>query len=171
MNAIHEHTREAPPPPPTTTLRRALDGQLSPRGRLGYVALLLAASAMTAVVLSLWTTEPVVRPRLHAAFAALTLIGAAWTAFAAWVLTHRQPLLAWHRVLAGRLAVTFTSVFAASAAVAIVMGGGRAAMSAAALGLVMLAVAVVALVRARREHARLVRLRDSLSRERDAMRS
>ena len=41
------------PTPPTADVRRLLDTELSLRSRLGYVALLLASAAMTAVIVSL----------------------------------------------------------------------------------------------------------------------
>ena len=77
--------------------------------RLGYVALLLAALTMTGVVGTLWATEPSLPLRVHVAFGVMVAIGSSWVVFALWVLTHRRILLARHQIVAGRMAVTFTS--------------------------------------------------------------
>ena len=45
------------------------------KARLGYVALLLVSSAMTAVIVSLWLTEAYLPLRTHLAFGAMSLIG------------------------------------------------------------------------------------------------
>lgn len=153
------------PIPPAADLRGLLDAELSLRSRLGYVALLLTSAAMTAVVTSLWLTEPVLPGRTAVAFAVMTLIGLSWMAFSGWVLTRRRPILGRDRVVAGRLAVTFTSVFVVGALAAGYVSGGAAPYAALVMGLVLLAVAGVALVRARRNVARLTRRRDALERE------
>lgn len=76
--------------------------------------------------------------------------------------TRSGALLARHQVIAGRMAVTFTGVFFAGAAV---MTSGAAAYAAAATGLVMLVCAVGVLVRARRAFDRLVARHETLERE------
>jgi hypothetical protein len=45
------------------------------------------------------------------AFGLLLVIALTWSAFFFWTVTRRKVLLAWHRVLAGRLAVLFCSLF------------------------------------------------------------
>ena len=140
-------------------------GELSLRSRVGHVALLLAALGMTIVVSSLWVTEPVQPARLQLGFAVMVAIGVAWAAFATWVLTHRRPLFARHRIIAGRMAVTFTSVFIAGM-LAVGYGLGRPAFyGAAAVGLVMLAAAAFLLARAHRAFAALAERRAALERE------
>ena len=47
------------PPKSAAALQRLLDTELSLPSRLGYVALLLVALTMTAVITALWATEPV----------------------------------------------------------------------------------------------------------------
>lgn len=158
-------TSERLPPAVAAELQRLTFAQLSPGSRLGYVALLLGASAMTVVVGALWITEPALPTRTSTALAALTVAGLAWVAFAVWVLTRRRPLLARHRIVAGRMAVAFTALFGIGAVVAAYTTGARAAVLAAATGIVMLAAAVVALVRAHRAVARLVARREALQRE------
>ena len=46
-------------------------GELSVKARLGYVALLLVSSAMTAGLVSLWLTEAFLPLRTHLAFGAM----------------------------------------------------------------------------------------------------
>ena len=136
-------------------VRRLAQGELSLKSRIGYVALLLVASAMSAVVLSLWLTEPALPARTQAAFGVLSVIGIAWVGFASWALRARRPLFARDEVIAGTLAVVFTSVFAAGALAAVIATGTPAAFGALLTGGVMLAIAVWRLVSARRRFARL----------------
>lgn len=157
-------TSEHLPPAVTAELRRLTGGELTPVSRLGYLALLLAASAMTVVVGSLWMTEAALPPRTSVAMGALIVIGLSWVIFAAWVLA-RRPLLAQHRVVAGWMSVAFTALFAIGAAAASYATEARAADLAAATGVAMLGIAVVLLVRARRAVAGLVARREALERE------
>ncbi|HET9473827.1 MAG TPA: hypothetical protein VFO82_08035 [Steroidobacteraceae bacterium] len=136
--------------------------ELSIRARIGYVALLLVAAAMTAVVLSLWLTEPALPARTQAAFGVISLIGCAWVGFALWALTARRPLFARDAVIAGTLAVVFTSLFVTGALGAVIVSGAAAAFGALATGVVMLAVAVWNLIGARRRHAALAARRREL---------
>lgn len=141
-------------------MQRLIHGELSLPSRLGHTALLLAALAVTVVVASLWLTEPSLPVRTQAAFGGMVAIGLAWVAYAAWVLTRRRVLLAGHRVIAARMAVTFTTVFVlGSAALGIWSTVGRAAFAAAGLGALMLLVAVGMLVSARRRFAELMERR------------
>jgi hypothetical protein len=146
-------------------LRRLADAELSLPPRLGYVALLLLALSMTALVTALWVTEPALPARVQVAFATMILIGISWVTFASWVLTHRRTLLARHGVVAGWMAVVFTSVFLFGALGVGVTMGGSAPYAAAAMGGVLLAGAIAMLVRARREFARLTERRDALQRD------
>lgn len=144
-----------------TSLDVLLDSQLSLRSRLGYVALLLAAAMMTTVVASLWITEPSLPARTQIAFAVMTAIGVSWVLFAIWILRHRRPLFAPHRIVAGRMAVTFTSLFVIGA----IAVRGPASYLAAVVGALMLMVAIAILLRAHREFARLAARRAELARE------
>jgi hypothetical protein len=136
---------------------------LSLKARLAHVALLLASLAMAAVIASLWLTEPLLPMRTQIAFGVMALIGLGWSAFAIWVLRARRPLYARDRVIAGRMAVTFTSVFVGGA-IAMVVTGNAAAIGMLALGVVMLAAAVRILSDARRRFATLNARRAELER-------
>lgn len=161
-----DHTRPPiPPPMSAAALQRLADAELSLPSRLGYLVLLLAALMMTAVVGSLWLTEPVLPRRAHIAFAVMVVIGLSWVCYAAWVLTHRRVLLARHSIVAGRMAVTFTTTFVIGALAVAITTGGAAPYAAAGVGLVMLGAAVALLVRAHRTFTRLTERRATLERE------
>jgi hypothetical protein len=145
-------------------IRRLAQGELSIRARIGYVSLLLVAAAMTAVVLSLWLTEPALPARTQAAFCVLSLIGCAWVSFALWALSARRPLFARDAVVAGTLAVVFTSVFVAGAIGAVFVSGTAAAFGVLVTGVGMLTLAVWRLVSAQRRFARLAVRRAELER-------
>jgi hypothetical protein len=149
----------------TAAVRQLADAELSVPSRLGHVALLLAALGMTAVVVSLWLTEPALPLRTHVAFGVMTAIGVSWSAFAIWVLTSRRVLFARQRIVAGRMAVTFAAVFTIGALAIAAATGAAAALAAAGTGVMMVAVAVVILRRAHRASARLIARRDALERE------
>lgn len=164
-------TRNLPPlfqPPSAVSvegLRRLAASELSLPSRRWHVALLLAALIMTSVIASLWLTEPVLPLRTQLAFGVMTAIGLSWMVFAGWVLARRRVLFAQDRVMAGRMAVTFTAVFTVGALAVGYTTGGRAPYAAAALGVVMLVAAVVVLMRAHRTFDRLNARRQTLQRE------
>lgn len=160
-----EHTKPLDPPPTPDALRRMIDRELALPPRLVYVGLLLAALVMAAVIGALWLTEPLLPLRTQVAFALMVAVAISWAAYSTWVLTRRRVLFARHRIVAGRMAVAFTSWFVLGALVAAVTAGGPASYAAAATGLAMLGVAVAVLVRAHREVARLVERRATLERE------
>ena len=146
-------------------MRRLLDSELSRRSRFGYVALLLASSAMTVVVTSLWLTEPALPLRTQIALLIMSVIGLAWLSLSVWALTTRRVLLGRDGVLAGWMAVTFTATFVLGAALVGLSTGRPGAYAASLLGVGLLAVAVVVLMRARRRMASLMSRRDALKRE------
>lgn len=142
---------------------RRLSGRvLSMKARLGHVALLLLASAMTTVIGSLWLTEPSLPLRTQLAFGALCLIGVAWAALAIWVLRARRPLYARDRVIAGAMAVTFTSLFLAGAVAAVIMVNNAAAYAVLLTGIVLWGCAIQVLTSARRRFAELSKRRAEL---------
>ena len=155
------HT-DAGHPDVRAALHQRADAELALPPRLVHVALLLAALMMTVVIASLLVTEPALPLRTRTAFAGMLAIGLSWTAYAIWVLVRRRVLFGYQRLVAARMAVAFTSVFGAGAAAAVAAYGGPAAWGAAATGLLMLAVSVSLLVRARRHMARLERRRATL---------
>jgi hypothetical protein len=141
-------------------IQRLAATELSLRARLAYTALLLVSLFAAGVIGALWFTEPLLPARTQIAFAVMVAIGLSWVAYALWVLTRRRVLLAGHRVVAARMAVTFSALFAAGFALLAVMGqGGRAAFPAAVFGLCMLALAIGLLLDARRRFARLLQRR------------
>lgn len=147
-------------------IQRLIAGELSLPSRLAYVALLLAGVAGAGVVGALWLTEPALPARAQFAFALLIPINLSWVFYASWVLTRRRVLLAGHRIVAARMAVTFSAVFVAGfLAAGLWAGGGRAAYGAAAFGVAMLVVAVGLLGLARRRFDRLLERRRLLQRE------
>ena len=158
-------TNHIPPSALVHELRRITEAQLSRPARFGYVALLLAASTMTAVVTALLITEPSLPLRTSVALGVLAVIGSSWAGFSAWVLTRRRILLGRHRVVAGRLAVTFSSVFCAGALVVGYASSSRSAIAAAALGGLMLLISTALLIRARRDVGRLSQRRVELERQ------
>lgn len=165
MTTRHDSAPQTLPAASAAALHRLIDAELSLPARLGYVALLLAALTMTGVVATLWATEPGLPLRAHLGFALMVVIGSSWIVFAIWVLTHRRVLLARHRIVAGRMAVTFTSAFALTMLALGYTTGWSEPYKAAAVGLLMLSAAIVVLVRAHRSFARLAERRDMLERE------
>ena len=148
-------------------VRALARNELSFKLRVGYVALALAATITSVVIVSLWVTEPALPARTQLAFGLMTIIGASWVALASWVLGARRPLFARDRVIAGRMAVSFTTLFLVGAGIAVGMGGGAAALDALGVGLVMLVMAGLALRSARRRFAALAARRAELARARD----
>lgn len=137
------------------SLERITAAELSSIARLGHVALMLVAAAMSIAVASLLVTEPALPPRTRAAFVVMVVIGLSWTVYALWVLTYKRGLLANLRVVAGRMAVTFTSIFVLGALSLGIATGTTGFYLAAGLGAGMLAVAIGLLVRANRHRANL----------------
>jgi hypothetical protein len=158
-------TENTPSPISAGALQRLADAELSIRARLGHVALLLVALMMSGVIGSLWLTEPALPPRTQLAFEVMIVIGLWWVAFALWVLTHRRVLLARHRIVAGRMAVTLTALFLVGALAAGYQSGARAAFAAAALGVLMLGAAVAMLLHAHLVFDRLTARRRALELE------
>lgn len=123
-------------------LERLARTELSFRVRMGYVLLVLVASAMTIVVVSLWLTEPALPARTQTAFGVLAAIGLSWVAYGLWVLRARRVMLAQQRVVAGRMATLFSAAFLAGTLL-LALTTMPAAWPAAAMALAMLGVAVV----------------------------
>ncbi|MFQ6309038.1 hypothetical protein [Lysobacter capsici] len=127
--------------------------------------MLLAALMMSVLLGALLATEPALPDRTQVALAVMLGIGASWVAYATWVLRHRRPLLANHRVVAGWMAVIFTALFFAGASAMALTVGDPVFQAAAAMGAAMLAVAVAVLIRAYRNVARLQARRRELERQ------
>ncbi len=163
MNPIQNTHANASPQ--LSALQHLADKELSLKSRLAYIALLLAALMMTSIVDALWLTEPALPLRTQIAFALMTVIGASWVVFAVWVLKFRRVLLAYHSVVAGRMAVTFSAIFLLGALILGCIRGGPAAYAVAMVGIAMLAAAIALLLRAHRRLARLVERRKTLEQQ------
>jgi hypothetical protein len=159
------HGSSTPREASAAAVRRAAQGALSMRARVGYVALLTASACGAAGLASLWATEPGLPARTHAAFAALTALCLAWASMAAWILRTRRVLLGYDRVLAGRMAITGAGLFTMGMAAAAALSGRPAAWGGVLLGVVMVAVAALQLRRAARHVLELVARRDALARD------
>jgi hypothetical protein len=144
-------------------VRLLAGAELSRNARLGYVALLLVSAAMTAVISSLWLTEVALPVRTQWAFGVMSLIGVSWMALSLWTLNARRPLFARDRVIAGGMAVAFTSLFFAGAAAAVVIASNAASLALLSMGALMLACAVSVFVGARRRFADLSARRAALA--------
>jgi hypothetical protein len=145
-------------------VRAWIEGELSSRARFGYTIALLLDLIVGAVIASLLLTEPSLPARTRIAFGVMLAIAAAWAAFFGWTLTRRTLFPAYHRVVAARLAVAFTSVFALGAlALALLAPDVRqTSLAAATAGGVMLAVAVIVFIRARSHHRALLARKEQL---------
>ena len=155
------------PRPAAEEVRKSLAGELSTRSRLAYTFLLLVDLTGAAALGSLWLTEPALPVRTQVAFALLLAFALTWSGFLFWTLTRRKVLLARHRVLAGRLAVLFCSLFTLGAlALGLTQPDQRATgLSAAGMGAFLLLVAVALLISAQRRFGELTARRRELERE------
>ena len=125
--------------------------EVSFRSRIGHLALLLGATGGSVVLGSLLATEDGLPLRTTMAFGLLLVINLSWVAFAAWVLTARRAMLFNHRVVAGRIAVAAAIAFTAGAAVLAATMRSAASYAATGSGLVLLAIAIALLMRAKRD--------------------
>ena len=145
----------APPMDAAAPEVRIVSAELATAPRVAHALLLAAALGGTAVTLSLFITEPDLPMRTRAAFAVLSLIGMGWATYALWVLTQRRVLYARQQVVAGWMAVTFTSMFTLGAFAIGIGSGELVGFAAAAMGVAMVGAALVLLGRARRRLAAL----------------
>jgi len=154
--------------PTTEDLQRQLrdmtERTLSPVARYGHLLLLLVSTGLGISILSLLLTEPSLPPRTQAAFIAMVAIAGCWVGYSLWTLVQRRPLLQAHRVLAGCLASAFSGLFAGTALTVAIVTGSAAAWLAGALGAAMTAIALLLLVRARRQRRALQDRRADLQR-------
>jgi hypothetical protein len=146
-------------------LQRLTTRALSPLAQYGHVALLLVSSLMCILLAALLATEPMLPMRTQMALTVMLGIGAGWVTYAVWVLRNRRPLMARHRVIAGRMAVAFTALFFIGAAGMALNTGAVVFQMATAMAGGLVALAVVALRTARAEVARLEARRQQLERE------
>lgn len=139
-----------------------LQTHLSFHSRVAHLALLLAALGMGTVVAALLITEPALPASAVIAFLLMLVIALAWSGYAAWVLTARDTLLAPHRVVAARIAVSATGIFTLGGGLLGLASGLAAPWAAAGFGLPLLALAVFLLARAQENHRQLLQRRAEL---------
>ncbi|BBH69530.1 hypothetical protein ACTI_62150 [Actinoplanes sp. OR16] len=139
---------------PETVLRG-----MSLRRRVGLVLVALAGGCGAALLTLLALTEPEPLPlRTKAAFGALAVMSSCWSAYAAWCL-RRMPLFAADRVIAGWLALIFTTVTAIAVLAVAVTRPGPVPLTALATALLSVAVAGWLLHRATARRKALLRFR------------
>ena len=145
-------------------IRTRLAAEIGVPSWLGHTGLLAAGAGMAALSGALLISEEALPAHTRAALLAIFLIAVAWATFAVWVLWRRRILLATHRVVAARMAVTFTGLFTGAAIITGFVKGFDVAAIPAGTGLLMLAAAVVLHSRASRMAAKLERRRAELER-------
>jgi hypothetical protein len=138
------------------------DMHLSFRARAGHLALLLVALGMAALVAALLLTEPMLPARTVIALAAMLAIALAWSVYAVWVLCARKTMLAYQRMVAGRIAMGAAAIFTAGAALLGMTAQMPAAWAAVGLGAILMSVAAIILQKARREYQALLARRREL---------
>ncbi|MEX1005419.1 MAG: transmembrane transport protein [Acidimicrobiia bacterium] len=150
----------------TDEVLAVLDRELSWSDRLRYLAVGLAGLVVAAISASLWATEPALPLRTRLAFAGIVLLGVAWMALAAYVLTRRRPLYGTDRVLATGLAVVATSLVGiATTVIAGIRGGVLPGLIAGAVTTAFVVTsAVLHLAARRRRDALLARRRELVRR-------
>jgi hypothetical protein len=158
-------TTKSSVPSLSVQLQQITGQALSARARFGHVALLLASVAMSIMLGALLATEPLLPTRTAVAFTVMLGMALSWIAYAIWVLHNRWTLLANHRIVAGRMAVTFSTVFTVAALCIGMTAGASAGYLAAATGTVFIAASVMLLLQAHRRHAQLLARRRQLESE------
>lgn len=137
--------------PDAAQIQRVIAADLAVPSRLGYVVLLVTSATAAVLLGSLWITEPSLPARTHVAFGAMMGILLSWMALAVWVLTTRRVLLGRDRLVAARMALTFTATSAvATFAAAVWADLGQPAFIGALAQLPLCVLAAAVLVRARR---------------------
>lgn len=144
-------------PPSSEQVLSLVHGELSSARRWRYRLILLAASVVTAAILSLWATEPGPLPlRLHVAFAVMTTIGSGWIAVLTWILMRHRCPTALDRVATGWMATIACLLFMAVAVpIALQRGQPGVALSLCVLGLTLVCIALYLLAGAYSLRARL----------------
>ncbi|WP_433833088.1 hypothetical protein ACQP2E_17900 [Actinoplanes sp. CA-015351] len=143
---------------PETVLRG-----MSLRRRISLVLVGLAGGCGAVLLLLLWLTEPGPLPlRTRLAFGALVIVGASWSAYAIATLA-RLPMFAADRVIAGWLALTFTTLTTAVSAAVAIARPGPLPLAATLSALITVGVAALILRRARAQRKRLQARADLLA--------
>lgn len=137
--------------------------EASVKRRMIYTLLLLFDAGVVLMLVALWSTEPALPVRTHVAFGAMLVAGLAWLGFFGWVLSRRRPLFALDMVVAGRLALTFTTLFLlGGVAIALQRSHWLGLLTVVIVGGMFVAAAAATLVRATRTRRSLLRRREEL---------
>jgi len=137
--------------------------EASMKRRMIYTLLLLFDAGVVVMLVALWSTEPSLPFRTHLAFGAMLAVGLAWLGFFGWVLSRRRPLFALDKVIAGRLALTFTTLFLLGGiAVAVQRAHWLGLLTVVLVAGMFVAVAATTFVRAIRIRQSLLRRREEL---------
>lgn len=158
--------RSETPKPTSGEVQSLFAAALSKPSRPGHILVLVGALVSAGIAGALLATEDGLPTRTSVALSLVLVVGLSWAAFAVWVLTRRRVLLGRHRVIAARMAVGFTTVFAVEVSVLAASGAhDRRWGAAVALAVGMLAIAIALLIRAQRRLNELTKRRDALSRQ------
>ncbi len=146
-------------------LQKITSHALSTRARFGHVGLLLAAIAISIILIALLATESAIPMRTRIAFSAMLAMSLSWAGYAIWVLKNRWTLLANHQIVAGKMAVAFTAIFTAASLALGFYTGKSTGFLAASMGVALLVIAIGLLARAKRRFTFLQNRRQQLERE------
>jgi hypothetical protein len=137
--------------------------EASAKRRWIHALLLLFDAGVVVMLVALWSTETSLPWQTHLAFGAMLAVGLAWMGFFTWVLSRRRPLFALDKVIAGRLALMFTTLFLVGGiAVAAQRAQWRGLLMVVLVGGMFVAAAATILARA-------LRLRRSLTQRREEL--
>ena len=141
------------------------DTELSRAFRLGQVTLVLVSVMMCGVIGLLGVTEPSLPSRARIVFAVIGAIGVSCSVFALRALRNRRALLAWHGVIAGRMAVAFAAMIVLGASIIGFVKGIPSAFGVAGFGVILLCGAIALLRQENRKFAALTARRHALAQQ------
>lgn len=127
-------------------------------------ALLVTSAGGGLFLASVWATEPEALPiRTRVAFALCLVIAFSWSAFAVHGLVRRRRLLVHQRVVAATMGIVFSAAFTAlGLAVTLTQGKAGQSILVGATGATFVAIACLALLRARNVRRDLLSVRSTL---------
>jgi len=141
------------------------DMELSRASRLGQVTLVLVSLMMCGVIGLLGVTEPSLPSRARIVFAVIGAIGVSCSVFALRALSNRRALLAWHGVIAGRMAVAFAAMIVLGASIIGFVKGIPSAFGVAGFGVILLCGAIALLRQENRKFSALTARRHALAQQ------
>ena len=149
-------------PTPNDLLALA-ETELSRASRWGQLTLLLLVVMASGVMGLLGATEPSLPPRARIVFAVIGALGVFSSAFGFRALISRRPLLAWHRVIACRIAVALAATIVLAASSIGFVKGIPSAFAVAAFGVILLGGTTALLLQENRKFAALTARRHALA--------